>query len=52
VERAARVDSIRSCPRGGTSSARHWATLDFLVVAVLAFFFARLVLKEEKLAKK
>jgi large conductance mechanosensitive channel len=51
--RAANVDDIRKLSAGGILYGKALgATLDFLVVALLVFFFAKLVLKEEKVGKK
>ena len=51
--RAANVDDIKELSAGGVLYGKALgATLDFLVVAVLVFFFAKMVLKEEKVAKK
>lgn len=51
--RAANVNDIRELSAGGVLYGKALgATLDFLVVALLVFFFARVVLKEEKVAKK
>jgi len=51
--RAANVDDIRELSAGGVLYGKALgATLDFLVVALLVFFFAKMVLKEEKVAKK
>ena len=50
---AANVNDIRELSAGGVLYGKVLgATIDFLVVAVLVFFFAKLVLKEEKVAKK
>jgi large conductance mechanosensitive channel len=51
--RAANVDDIRKLSAGGILYGKALgATLDFLVVAILVFIFAKMVLKEEKVAKK
>ena len=50
---AANVADIRQLSAGGVLYGKVLgATIDFLVVALLVFFFAKLVLKEEKVAKK
>jgi large conductance mechanosensitive channel len=50
---AANVADIRQLSAGGILYGKVLgATIDFLVVALLVFFFAKLVLKEEKVAKK
>jgi len=50
---AANVDDIRELSAGGVLYGKVLgATIDFLVVAVIVFLFAKLVLKEEKVAKK
>jgi large conductance mechanosensitive channel len=51
--RAANVDDIRKLSAGGVLYGKVLgASIDFLVVALLVFLFARLVLKEEQVAKK
>jgi large conductance mechanosensitive channel len=51
--RAANVDDIRKLSAGGILYGKVLgASLDFLVVAVLVFIFAKLVLKEETVAKR
>ncbi len=51
--RAANVDDIRKLSAGGILYGKVLgAGLDFLVVALLVFVFAKLVLKEETVAKK
>jgi len=51
--RAANVDDIRKLSADGVLYGKALgATLDFLVVALLVFLFAKMVLKEEKVAKK
>jgi len=51
--RAANVDDIRKLSAGGILYGKALgASLDFLVVAILVFIFAKMVLKEEKVAKK
>ena len=51
--RAANVDDIRKLSAGGVLYGKALgATLDFIVVAVLVFLFAKFVMKEEKVAKK
>jgi large conductance mechanosensitive channel len=51
--RAANVDDIRELSAGGILYGKVLgASLDFLVVAVLVFVFAKLVLKEETVAKR
>lgn len=51
--RAANVDDIRKLSAGGILYGKVLgASLDFLVVAVLVFFFAKLALKEETVAKR
>jgi large conductance mechanosensitive channel len=51
--RAAQVDDIRKLSAGGVLYGKVLgASLDFIVVAVLVFVFAKLVLKEDKVAKK
>ena len=50
---AANVDDIRELSAGGVLYGKVLgATIDFLVVAVIVFLFAKLVLKEETVAKK
>ena len=50
---AANVDDIRELSAGGVLYGKVLgATIDFFVVAVIVFLFAKLVLKEEKVAKK
>jgi large conductance mechanosensitive channel len=50
---AANVDDIRKLSAGGILYGKVLgAGLDFLVVALLVFFFAKLVLKEETVTKK
>jgi large conductance mechanosensitive channel len=50
---AANVDDIRQLSAGGVLYGKVLgATIDFFVVAVIVFLFAKLVLKEEKVAKK
>lgn len=50
---AANVEDIRQLSAGGVLYGKVLgATIDFLVVALIVFLFARLVLKEEKVAKK
>jgi len=51
--RAANVDDIRKLSAGGILYGKVLgASLDFLVVALLIFVFAKLVLKEETVAKR
>jgi large conductance mechanosensitive channel len=51
--RAANVDDIRKLSAGGVLYGKViGASIDFAVVALLVFLFARLVLKEEKVEKK
>ena len=51
--RAAQVDDIRKLSAGGVLYGKVLgAGLDFLVVALLVFAFAKLVLKEQSVAKK
>jgi large conductance mechanosensitive channel len=51
--RAAGVDDIRELSAGGILYGRVLGSfLEFLVVAILVFVFAKLVLREEKVAKK
>jgi large conductance mechanosensitive channel len=51
--RAASVDDIRKLSAGGILYGKViGASIDFLVVALLVFLFAKLVLKEEKVTKK
>ena len=51
--RAANVDDIRKLSAGGILYGKVLGTtLDFVIVAVLVFVFAKFVLKEEKVAKK
>jgi large conductance mechanosensitive channel len=51
--RAANVDDISKLSAGGILYGKVLgASLDFLVVAVLVFVFAKLVLKEETVAKR
>jgi large conductance mechanosensitive channel len=51
--KAANVDDIRKLSAGGILYGKVLgAGIDFLVVAFLVFLFAKLVLKEEKVAKK
>jgi len=51
--KAANVDDIRKLSAGGILYGRVLgAALEFLVVALLVFVFAKLVLKEETVAKK
>lgn len=51
--RAAQVDDIRKLSAGGILYGKVLgAGIDFLVVALLVFLFARLVLKEQKVEKK
>jgi large conductance mechanosensitive channel len=51
--RAANVDDIRKLSAGGILYGKVLgASLDFLVVAVLVFVFAKLILKEETVAKR
>jgi large conductance mechanosensitive channel len=51
--RAARVDDIRELSAGGVLYGKVLgASIDFLVVALLVFAFAKLVLKEETVAKR
>jgi large conductance mechanosensitive channel len=51
--RAANVDDIRELSAGGILYGKVLgASLDFLVVALLVFVFAKLVLKEETVAKR
>ena len=50
---AANVQDIRELNAGGVLYGKVLgATIDFLVVAVIVFLFAKLVLKEEKVVKK
>lgn len=50
---AAQVDDIRKLSAGGVLYGKVLgATLDFMVVALLVFLFAKLVLKEETVTKK
>ena len=50
---AANVDDIRELSAGGVLYGKVLgATIDFFVVAVIVFLFAKLVLKEETVAKK
>lgn len=50
---AANVQDIRELSAGGVLYGKVLgATIDFFVVAVIVFLFAKLVLKEEKVAKK
>ena len=50
---AANVNDIRELSAGGVLYGKVLgATIDFLVVALLVFLFAKFVLKEEKVAKK
>jgi len=50
---AANVADIRELSAGGVLYGKVLgATIDFLVVALIVFLFAKLVLKEEKVAKK
>jgi large conductance mechanosensitive channel len=50
---AANVEDIRQLSAGGVLYGKVLgATIDFLVVALIVFLFAKLVLKEEKVAKK
>ena len=50
---AANVQDIRELSAGGVLYGKVLgATIDFLVVAVIVFLFAKLVLKEESVAKK
>ena len=50
---AANVQDIRELNAGGVLYGKVLgATIDFLVVAAIVFLFAKLVLKEEKVAKK
>ena len=51
--RAAQVDDIRKLSAGGILYGKViGASIDFIVVAVIIFLFAKFVLKEEKVAKK
>jgi large conductance mechanosensitive channel len=51
--KAAAVDDIRKLSAGGVLYGKVLgAGIDFLIVALLVFLFAKLVLKEEKVAKK
>lgn len=51
--RAANVDDVRKLSAGGILYGKVLgAGLDFLVVALLVFVFAKLVLKEDAVAKK
>ncbi len=51
--KAANVDDIRKLSAGGILYGRVLgAAIEFLVVALLVFVFAKLVLKEETVAKK
>ena len=51
--KAAAVDDIRKLSAGGILYGKVLgAGIDFLVVALLIFLFAKFVLKEEKVAKK
>lgn len=50
---AAKVTNIRELSAGGILYGKVIGSgIDFLVVALLVFLFAKLVLKEEKVAKK
>lgn len=50
---AAQVDDIRKLSAGGVLYGKViGAGLDFLIVALLVFLFAKLILKEEKVTKK
>jgi large conductance mechanosensitive channel len=50
---AAHVNDIRQLSAGGILYGKVLGSgLDFLVVAVIVFVFAKMVLKEEKVAKK
>ena len=50
---AANVQDIRELSAGGVLYGKVLgATIDFFVVAVIVFLFAKLVLKEEKVVKK
>jgi large conductance mechanosensitive channel len=50
---AAKVSDIRQLSAGGILYGKVLgAGIDFMVVALLVFVFAKLVLKEEKVAKK
>jgi len=50
---AANVEDIRELSAGGILYGKVLgATIDFLVVALLVYLFAKAVLKEEKVAKK
>lgn len=50
---AANVNDIRELSAGGVLYGKViGAGIDFLVVAMIVFLFAKLVLKEEKVAKK
>jgi large conductance mechanosensitive channel len=51
--KAAAVDDISKLSAGGIFYGRVLAAgIDFVIVALLVFLFAKLVLKEEKVAKK
>lgn len=51
--RAAQVDDIRKLSYGGILYGKVLGSaIDFLIVAFLVFLFAKLVLKEETVAKK
>jgi large conductance mechanosensitive channel len=51
--KAANVDDIRKLSAGGILYGKVLgAGIDFLIVALLVFAFAKMVLKEEKVAKK
>lgn len=51
--RAAQVDDIRKLSAGGILYGKVIGSLiDFLIVAVIVFAFAKYVLKEEQVAKK
>lgn len=51
--KAAQVDDIRKLSYNGILYGKVLGTgIDFLIVAVLVFFFAKLVLKEEVVTKK
>jgi len=51
--KAAAVDDIRKLSAGGILYGRVLGSaIDFLVMALIVFLFAKLVLREEKVAKK
>jgi large conductance mechanosensitive channel len=50
---AAQIDDVRKLSLGGIMIGKVvGSTIDFLIVAVLVFVFAKFVLKEETVAKK